>query len=120
MEYLKLCDSDYRFMLIVWEHAPVGSGRLVELCSQKLGWKKSTTYTTIKKLSDKGFIINENAIVSVVVPKEKVQIVETDYFMERTFEGSLPHFIAAFLGSRKISAKEAEEIKRLIDIHKED
>ncbi len=119
MDNLKLCDSDYRFMLIVWENAPVGSGNLVELCKEKLGWKKSTTYTTIKKLSEKGFIKNENAIVSVLVYKEEVQAVESDYFMERTFEGSLPQFIAAFLGGKKISNKEAEEIKRLIEEHKE-
>lgn len=119
MENHKLCDSDYRFMLIVWENAPVGSGKLVELCFEKLGWKKSTTYTTIKKLCDKGYIMNDNAVVSVLVPKEEVQSDETDYFIERTFEGSLPQFIAAFLGGKKISAVEAEEIKRLIDTHKE-
>jgi len=119
METLKLCDSDYRFMLIVWANAPIGSGSLVELCNEKLGWKKSTTYTTIKKLSEKGFIKNENAIVSVLVGKEEVQAVETDYFIERTFEGSLPQFIASFLGGKKITDKEAEEIKRLIEDHKE-
>lgn len=119
MENLKLCDSDYRFMQIVWANAPIGSGRLVELCGKKLGWKKSTTYTTIKKLCEKGYIINENATVTVLIPKEKVQAVESDYFVERTFEGSLPKFIASFLGSKKITDKEAEEIKRLIDEHKE-
>ena len=120
MENYKLCDSDYRFMLIVWENAPIGSGKLVELCGNKLGWKKSTTYTTIKKLSEKGFIVNDSAIVSVVIPKEKVQAVETDYFIERTFNGSLPQFIAAFLGEKKLSGKEAEEIKKLIDSHREE
>lgn len=119
MEKLRLCDSDYRFMLIVWDNAPIKSGSLVELCYVKLGWKKSTTYTTIKKLSEKGFIINENATVSVLIPKEQVQSAETDYFVERTFEGSLPQFMAAFLGGKKISDKEAEEIRRLIDAHQE-
>jgi predicted transcriptional regulator len=107
-------------MLIVWENAPVGSGKLVELCSEKLGWKKSTTYTTIKKLCDKGYIKNENAVVTVIIPKEEVQANETEYFVERTFDGSLPQFIAAFLGSRRISDREAEEIKRMIDSHKEE
>ncbi len=120
MDNLKLCDSDYRFMLIVWANAPIGSGRLVELCKEKLGWKKSTTYTTIKKMSEKGFIKNENAIVSVLISQESVQAVETDYFVERTFEGSLPRFIASFLGGKRITDQEAEEIKRLIDSHKED
>ena len=117
MEYLKLCDSDYRFMLVVWEHAPVNSGTLVKLCSQVLGWKKSTKYTTIKKLSEKGYIKNENAIVSVLIEKERVQREESAYFVERTFGGSLPQFLAAFLGGKKIPAKEAEKIKKLIDKH---
>jgi predicted transcriptional regulator len=106
-------------MLIVWENEPVGSGKLVEQCYSRLGWKKSTTYTTIKKLCDKGFVQNENAVVSALVPKEAVQAEETDYFVERTFDGSLPQFIAAFLGDRKLSSKEAEEIKRMIDSHEE-
>ena len=103
MEYLKLCDSDYRFMLVVWEHAPVNSGTLVKLCSQVLGWKKSTTYTTIKKLSEKGYIKNENAVVSALIGKERVQRDESAYFVERTFGGSLPQFLAAFLGGKKIT-----------------
>lgn len=119
MEDLKLCDSEYKFMLIVWEHAPVNSGELVTLCNEQLGWKKSTTYTVIKKLSERGFIKNENAVVSVLVEKENCQSVETEYFVERTFGGSLPSFLAAFLNSRKLSVKEAEEIKKMIDSHVE-
>lgn len=119
MESLKLCDSDYRFMTIVWEHAPLNSGELVKLCNAQLGWKKSTTYTTIKKLSEKGYIANEKAIVSVLIPKDKVQKEETEYFVERTFGGSLPQFIAAFLGGKRISDDEAKKIKALIDAHKE-
>lgn len=115
MDYLKLCDSDYRFMLIVWENAPVQSGELVKLCEEKLGWKKSTTYTTIKKLSDKGYIKNEDAVVSVLIPKEQAQQDETTYFVDRTFGGSLPQFLTAFFGGKQISSKEAEEIKQLID-----
>ena len=117
MEYLKLCDSDYRFMLVVWEHSPVSSGTLVTLCNEVLGWKKSTTYTAIKKLSEKVYIKNENAIVSVLIEKERVQRDESAYFVERTFGGSLPQFMAAFLGGKKISAKEAKKIKELIDQH---
>lgn len=119
MEYLKLCDSDYRFMMIVWEHAPVNSGKLVKLCDEILGWKKSTTYTTIKKLSEKGYIKNENATVMVLIEKERVQTDESEYFVERTFGGSLPQFLTAFLGGKKISAEEAEKIKALIDQHSE-
>lgn len=119
MENLKLCDSDYRFMTIVWDHAPVNSGELVKLCNEILGWKKSTTYTTIKKLSEKGYIKNENATVSVLIERKRVQVDESEYFVERTFGGSLPQFLTAFLGGKRISAEEAEEIKKLIDEHSE-
>ena len=72
MEYIKLCDSDYRFMCVVWEHAPVNSGELVKLCQEQLGWKKSTTYTVVRKMCEKGYIANEDATVSVLIPKEQV------------------------------------------------
>lgn len=119
MENLKLCESDYRFMQVVWENEPVASGKLVTLCAEKLGWKKSTTYTVLRKMCEKGFLKNEDTIVTSVIPKEKVQAYESEYFVERTFDGSLPKFIASFLGGKTLSEKEAEEIKRLIDAHKE-
>ena len=111
MEYLKLCDSDYRFMQIVWEYAPINSGDLVRKCNEVLGWKKSTTYTTIRKLSEKGYIVNEDAVVSVLISKDRVQADESEYFVERTFNGSLPQFLAAFLGGKKVSERAAETIK---------
>lgn len=117
MENLKLCDSDYRFMLIVWEYAPVNSGELVRLRAEKLGWKKSTTYTQIKKMCAKGYIDNTQATVNVRIPKEKVQSEESAYFVERTFDGSLPAFLTAFLGGRTISESDAEKIKRMVDAH---
>ena len=115
----KLCDSEYRFMCVVWDHAPLPSGRLVELCAQQLGWKKSTTYTALKKLCDKGLLKNENAMVSVLVKKEAVQAEESAAFVRRTFDGSLPAFLAAFMGGRKLSDREAAEIQKLIDDHRE-
>ena len=119
MDKLKLCESDYRFMTVVWAYEPVLSGQLVKLCLEKLGWKKPTTYTTLKKLSERGLLKNENTIVTSIVPKEDVQRYESEYFMERAFEGSLPQFIASFLDGKRISDRESEEIKRLIDAHKE-
>lgn len=115
MEEMRLCNSDYRFMTIVWEYAPVGSGELVRLCQEKLGWKKSTTYTEIKRLCGKGLLKNEHAVVEPLVSRETVQAQESDAFVERTFAGSLPGFLTAFLGGKKLSDKEAEELKELID-----
>ena len=119
MEEKKLCDSDYRFMTLIWDSEPVGSGKLVELALEKLGWKKSTTYTTLTKLCEKGLAKNENTVVTSLIPRESVQAYESERFVERTFEGSLPGFLAAFLGGKTISEKEAAELKRLIDEHKE-
>jgi len=119
MGYLKLCDSDYRFMTIVWDHAPVGSGELVRLCQEQLGWKKSTTYTEIKRLSGKGILKNEKAVVTPLITREEIQARESDAFIERTFSGSLPGFLTAFLGGKRLSAREAEELKKLIDHYQE-
>ncbi len=119
MENLKLCESDYRFMLVVWENEPVASGSLVTLCAEKLGWKKPTTYTILRKMCEKGLLKNENALVCAIIPKEQVQAFESECFVERAFEGSLPQFLTSFLGGKTISEKEAAELKRLIDTHRE-
>ncbi len=118
MKNLKLCESDYRFMLVVWENEPVASGRLVALCSEKLGWKKPTTYTVLRKMCEKGLLENKDTIVSAIIPKEHVQAFESETFVERTFKGSLPQFLTSFLDGKIISEKEADELKRLIDAHR--
>lgn len=120
MENLKLCESDYRFMMVVWDSEPVSSGQLVALCAQKLGWKKPTTYTVLRKLSERGLVKNEDTIVTSLVPRQQVQAFESERFVERAFEGSLPQFLVSFLGGKTISEQEAEQIKRLIDAHKEE
>lgn len=117
---LKLCESDFRFMCVVWDNEPLSSRRLVELCNERLGWKKSTTYTTLKKLCEKGFAQNINTMVTSLVPKSDVQAYASNRFVENSFSGSLPKFLVSFLGDKKISKKEAEELKQLIDSHKED
>lgn len=118
MEDLKLCESDYRFMCVIWDHEPLPSGRLVELCAQGLGWKKATTYTTLKKLCEKGFASNDSTIVSSRVQKEKVQAYASDRFVSHTFQGSLPSFLASFLGGKTISDQEADELLALIQSHR--
>jgi len=120
MEPIKLGDCDYRFMNIVWENSPIKSGDLVKLCEKELGWKKSTTYTMLKKMGEKGLLKNEDALVTALISKEKVQKAETEYFVERTFDGSLPQFIAAFLGGKKLSKKDADELKKMIEDYEEE
>lgn len=120
MENLKLCESDYRFMTVIWDNEPFTSGKLVEECARRLGWKKPTTYTTLKKLCEKGFAQNQNTVVTSLIPREKVQTFASEHFVEHTFEGSLPKFLVAFLGEKKLSEKEVEELKRLIDQYREE
>ena len=120
MELLKLCESDLRFMKLVWEYEPVLSSRLVEICNEQFGWKKSTTYTMIKKLCEKGFAISENAIVTSIIKKEEVQAFESNYVIQQSFDGSLPSFVASFLGNQRISKEEALELKKLIDEYEVD
>lgn len=119
METYHLCNSEYRFMQVAWAAAPVGSGQLVELCRDQLGWKKSTTYTVLKKLCEKGLLKNENSTVTVLAPREVVDNQAAGEFVEKAFGGSLPGFLAAFMSGRKLTEEEAEELKRLIDAHKE-
>lgn len=120
MEELKLCESEYRFAAVVWEHEPLGSGELVVLCEKELGWKKSTTYTVLKKLCERGIFKNEKAVVTSLVKQEEVQKFESEQFISRTFGGSLPQFITAFMNDKKLSKKEAEDLKKLIDSYKEE
>ncbi len=120
MEYKQLCESDYRLMSIIWDHEPLSSGELVTLCARQLGWKKSTTYTMLKKLCDKELVQNSSATVTALIRREEAQACESEQFVEQKFSGSLPGFLVSFLGKRTISKEEAEELKRLIDAHKED
>lgn len=119
MEDYKLCESDFRFMSVIWDEEPVQSGELVKLCAERLGWKKPTTYTTLKKLCQRGFAQNVDTVVTSLIPRKQVQAYESSRFLERTFGGSLPGFLVSFLGERSLSPQEAEELKRLIDEHRE-
>ncbi len=111
----KIFESEYRFCLILWEHEPVSSRELSDLCKEKLGWSKTTTYTVIKRLSDRGVVKNENTIVTSLVSKDEAQVSEIDELMEKKFESSIPAFLAAFAKSRKLSDDEIEEIQRIIN-----
>ena len=115
-----LCDSDYRLLELIWEHAPVPSGQLVKLCQARLGWKKSTTYTQLKRLCDKGIFQNDKGMVTSLISKKDYYAGQSTRFVEESFGGSLPAFLAAFTSKKKLSDSEIAELQRMIDDYKED
>lgn len=117
MDTPKVFESEYRFCCLIWDNEPVGSGELVRLAAEKLGWKKSTTYTVIRRLTERGVIKTENAVITTLFSKEEIQRQESREFLDKTFDGSLPAFIAAFAGSGKLSKKDAEAIRAMIDAY---
>ena len=114
-EIPKIHEGEYRFCLILWENEPIQSAQLAQLCKEQLGWSRTTTYTVIRRLTDRGVVKSENAIVSALVKKEEVQLSEMNELVEKTFEGSLPAFLAAFARRQKLSDKDVEELRRLIE-----
>lgn len=115
METPKVFESEYRFCLILWEHEPIKSSKLVEICKEQLGWKPTTTYTVIKRLSERKVLKNENTVVTSLVTKDEIQAAEINEMVEKTFEGSLPAFIAAFAKHQKLSEKELDAVVQMID-----
>lgn len=118
MEY-KLTESEEKFAELIWQNGSVSSGDLVKLCENEMNWKKSTTYTVLKKLCEKGIFKNENALVSSLISKDEYQARQSIRFVEHTFGGSLPKFLTAFIGAKKLNKHQADELKKLIDKHKE-
>lgn len=111
----KLFDAEYKFISIIWEHEPVNSTELSKICLDKLGWKKSTTYNMIRKLSQRNLLKNENATVTALVKKEQIQKYESEVFIKKTFDNSLPTFVATFLQDKKLSHAEALKLKKMIE-----
>lgn len=115
METPKIFESEYRFCLILWDHEPVSMADLVKLCGEQLNWKRTTTYTVVKRLSERGVLKNENAVVTSLVSKDQVQAAEIDELVEKRFAGNLPAFFAAFTKRQKLSEKELDELQAMID-----
>jgi len=111
----KIFESEYRFCLILWEMEPVRSRELARACKERLGWSKTTTYTVIKRLGERGVLKNENTIVSSLISKEEAQLGELEELMDKKFEGSLPAFIAAFGRRQALTQEQIEEIRRIIE-----
>ena len=115
MEIPKIFESEYRFCLILWECEPIAASELAKLCQEQLGWKRTTTYTVIKRLGERGVLKNENGIVGSLVSKDEAQASEIDELVEKKFGGSLPAFVAAFTKRQTLSAEELDEVQRMID-----
>lgn len=115
MEIPKIHESEYRFCLIMWEHEPVTAVALAKLCQEQLGWKRTTTYTVIKRLGERGILKNENGTVRSLISKEEAQAWEISELVDKKFEGSLPAFIAAFTKHQRLSEDELDEVQRMID-----
>lgn len=115
MDTPKIFESEYRFCLILWEQEPVSTTELVRLCQDRLGWKRTTTYTVIKRLGERGVLKNEAGIISSLISKEEAQVSELDELLEKKFQGSLPAFLAAFARRQDLSQEEVEKIRRIIE-----
>lgn len=120
MDETKLGAVESRFAEIIWQNEPLSSGELVKLCEKELQWKKSTTYTVLKKLCEKGIFQNNGGTVTSLVSKQDFYAVQSEKFVDETFRGSLPAFIAAFTKRKKLSTEEISEIRRMIDSYGEE
>ena len=111
----KIFEKEYRFCLILWEHEPISRADLAKLCEELLGWKTTTTYTVVKRLCDRGVLMNDNSIITSLITKEEAQSAEIDGVVEEKFEGSLPAFLAAFTRKQKLSDRDLDELQKMID-----
>lgn len=118
MAEYKLGEIEMRFADIIWKHEPLPSGELVKLCTQELNWKKSTTYTILRRVCERGLFQNKNGIVTSLVSKEEFFSMQSEKFIEDTFAGSLPKFLAAFTRRKKLSDKEIAQLKKIIEDNK--
>ena len=115
MSVPKIHEGEYRFCLIMWEHQPIKAVELAKLCQEKLAWKRTTTYTIIKRLGERGVLKLENGIVTALISKEEAEAAEIETFVESKFGGSLPAFVAAFTKHQDLSDSELDEVQKMID-----
>lgn len=118
MKEIELGEVQAAFADIIWSNEPIGSGELVKICERELNWKKPTTYTVLRKLCEKGLFKNEDGVVTSLISKEEFNASKSEKFVEDTYEGSLPAFIAAFMSHKKISKEEIDEIRKMINEYK--
>lgn len=120
MEGPKIFESEYRFCLILWEHEPATTTQLVKLCREKLEWKRTTTYTVIKRLCERGVLKNDGGVITSLVSKDQAQAAEIDELVEKKFEGSIPAFVAAFGRRQKLSQEDIQQMQQLIDRYRKE
>ena len=118
MKYHKLGAIETRFAELMWDNEPILSGELVKLCAKELSWKKSTTYTMLRRLCERNIFQNKNGVVSSVITRQELQAIQSEEFVKETFGGSLPHFLAAFALRKKLSENEIDQLQKLINQHK--
>ncbi len=115
MDDYKLGPMETRFAELIWDNEPIASGELVKLCEKELEWKKSTTYTMLRRLCQRGIFQNENSLVSSLISRQELRALQSEKFVEETFDGSLPRFLAAFTMKKRLSEKEIDELQELIE-----
>lgn len=115
MENYKLGVMETKFAGLMWDNEPISSGDLVKLCERELAWKKSTTYTMLRRLCERGIFQNQDGVVSSLMSRQEFNALQSEKFVEETFDGSLPQFLAAFTSRKKLSEKEIDELRKLID-----
>ena len=119
MANYKLFEAEYRLMDLLWNSEPIKSTTLVRLCEERFGWKKSTSFTQIKRMVERGFLKNEDSVLSSLVSRDMVEQYDSAEILEERFNGSLPRFVTAFLGSNRMTQEELDELKRILDEYSE-
>lgn len=119
MEQCKLGEMEQRFADMIWENAPIASGQLAKMCADAFGWKRTTAYTMLKRLCDRKIFDNSNGLVTVLMSRDEFQAARGEQFINENFDGSLPLFLAAFSRRKRLSGKEVEELKKLIEEYDE-
>ena len=119
MEPYKLGEMEQKFADLIWDHEPVASGELTHLCEEAFDWKRTTTYTMLKRLCQRGIFVNEQGTVKALMGRDEFLAAQGEQFLEEHFEGSLPRFVAAFSRRKRLSGKEVAELKKLIETYEE-
>ena len=120
MEEIRLGLVESRFADIVWTNEPIHSRDLVKLCDKELDWKKSTTYTVLRKLCERGLFQNQDGMVTSLISKEEYHAIQSEKFVEDTFQGSLPAFLAAFTSRKSLSAEEVAQLRQMVESYEEE